>query len=223
SIPNMIDLVKTPFLLSLSLRALPRVVKDAVDLSKVKVTRLTLFNSFTDQWLDINKHRLANSALSAEAARALQDLLEEGFATSAIDFLQSLAAAIFKEQGGNPIVQYTPRSDKGTWKFKFFGPESDMVLLRESSPLSRTGVHHRFMHRSLLEYFYSQHIYETSADGTTISEGEENLVNIPWSQTNLVKKSSIIDFLAEYVQSDLNFKQKLRQIIELSKADAQAS
>ncbi|CAO3572658.1 unnamed protein product [Mortierella alpina] len=66
SIPNMMDLVKNPFLLSLSLQALPLVVQDGVDLAMVKVTRLTLYNSFVDQWLDINKHRLENITRNRE-------------------------------------------------------------------------------------------------------------------------------------------------------------
>ncbi|KAF9929352.1 hypothetical protein BGZ67_006388, partial [Mortierella alpina] len=220
SIPNMMELVKNPFLLSLSLRALPLVVEDAVDLSKVKVTRLTLYDSFTDQWLDNNKCRLESITLAAEAAKALKELREEGFAPSAIDFLKRLAAAIFKEQGGNPVVQYAPRSDKVTWKVAFFGPEPDKVLLRESSPLSRVGVQHRFMHRSLLEYFYSRHIYEAQS---SMSKGAQDIANHPLGQTYLVKESSIIDFLAEHVQSDPTFKLQLQRIIELSKTDASAS
>ncbi|KAF9932171.1 hypothetical protein BGZ67_004868, partial [Mortierella alpina] len=219
SIPNMMELVKNPFLLSLSLRALPRVVKNAADLTKVKITRLTLYNSFTDQWLDINKRRLANMALSAEVAKALQELFEEGFALSAIAFLKNLAAGIFTEQGGNPIVQYTPRSDKGTWKSQFFGPEPDTVLLRECSPLSRAGVQHRFLHRSLLEYFYSRHIYEAQI---SISESSQDLTDHPLSRTNVIKESSIINFLAEYVQSDAAFKQHLHLIVQVSKTDREA-
>ncbi|CAO3568102.1 unnamed protein product [Mortierella alpina] len=223
SIPDMMALVKNPFLLSLSLRALPRVVKGSVNLAKVKVTRLTLYSSFIDQWLDVSKRRLQNITLSGEVEKALQELLEEGFAPSANDFLKCLAAAIFKEQGGNPVVQYKPRTDKGSWKVKFFGSKPDTVLLRESSPLSRAGVQHRFMHRSLLEYFYSRHIQETNVDGGWMAEGSQSIADQPLSQTNLVKESSIIDFLAEHVQSDLAFKQLLHQIIELSKADVTAS
>ncbi|KAF9573679.1 hypothetical protein EC968_008195 [Mortierella alpina] len=220
AIPNMMELVKNPFLLSLALRALPFVVKDAADLAKIKITRLTLYSSFTDQWLDNNKRRLESIVLSPETAKALQELLDEGFTSSAIDFLKRLAAAIFKEQGGNPIVQYTPRSDKRTWKVEFFGSEPDTVLLRESSPLTRAGVQHRFMHRSLLEYFYARHIYELQ---TLMPEGAEDFISGPLRQTNLVKESSIINFLTEHIQNDQAFKQQLYRIIELSKTDATAS
>ncbi|KAF9278113.1 hypothetical protein BGZ68_008772, partial [Mortierella alpina] len=166
SIPNMKELVRNPFLLSLALRALPVVVKDAVDLANVKITRLTLFDSFINQWLELSKLRLENVNLSAETMSALQELLDEGFTVSAIGFSKDLAAAIFKEQDGNPVVQYTPRVDKTTWKVNFFGPRPDITLLRESNPLSRAGTQHKFFHRSLLKYFYSRHVYEPSEQNT---------------------------------------------------------
>ncbi|KAG0309424.1 hypothetical protein BGZ98_002612 [Dissophora globulifera] len=222
SIPNLMELVKNPFLLTLSLRALPGVVKDAADLANIKVTRLTLYDLFIDQWLEINKLRLKTIKLSAEAESALQDLLEEGFTPTAIDFLKDLATAIFREQDGNPVVQYTPRSDKGTWKVKFFGPSPDITLLRESSPLSRAGIQHRFMHRSLLEYFYSRQAHETSKI-KIVSDVSHDLMDHPLSQRNLVKEPSIVQFLAEHVQEDSAFKQRLYQIIERSKTDANAS
>ncbi|KAF8924522.1 hypothetical protein BGZ47_003957, partial [Haplosporangium gracile] len=215
SIPNMMELVKNPFLLALSLRALPGVVKGTVDLTKVKVTRLTLYDSFVDQWLEVNRLRLRRSKLPAEMEGALQGLLKEGFAVTATEFLKDLAATIFHEQDGNPVVEYKPRRDRGTWKIKFFGPELDITLLRESSPLSRASDQHRFIHRSLLEYFYSRHVHETGISN--------DLADYPLSQRNLVKEPSIIQFLAEHVQGDPAFKQRLQQIIERSKTDASAS
>ncbi|KAF9943369.1 hypothetical protein BGZ67_000049 [Mortierella alpina] len=223
AIPNMMDLVKNPFLLKLSLMALPKVVKDAVDLANVKVTRLTLYDSFINQWLESNKLRLETSILSGEADAARKDLLEDGFVQCAIDFSKDLAAAIFREQDGNPVVQYTSRSDRGTCKAKFFGSQADATILRESSPLSRAGVQHQFIHRSLLEYFYSRHIYETFADGGLMLEGSQDLAKQSLGTMNLVKETSIIDFLSEHVKSDPTFKLQLHQVIELSKTDASAS
>ncbi|CAO3570797.1 unnamed protein product [Mortierella alpina] len=223
SIPNMMELVKNPFLLKLALKALPKVVKDAVDLANVKVTRLTLYDSFISQWLDTNKLRLETMTLSGEADAARRDLLEDGFVQSAIDFSKDLAAAIFREQDGNPVVQYTARSDRARWKGKFFCSQADITILRESSPLSRAGVQHQFIHRSLLEYFYSRHIHETHAAGGSSIEGSQCVAEHPMSQTNLVKEPSIIDFLAEHVKRDADFKQRLHQIIELSKTDGTAS
>ncbi|KAG0343928.1 hypothetical protein BG005_002117, partial [Podila minutissima] len=234
SIPNLMELVKNPFLLTLSLRALPGVVKDAVDLANIKVTRLMLYDSFIDQWLETNKRRLKTIKLSAKERNALQELLDEGFAPIAIDFLKDLAAAIFREQDGNPVVQYTPRSDKGTWKFEFFGSKLRNKLLRESSPLSCVlressppsceGDLHQFIHTSLLEYFYSRHVYdETIETNGVLSEVSPGLADHPLSQRNLVKEPSIIQFLAEHAQGDSAFKQQLHQILERSKTDGKAS
>ncbi|KAF9950526.1 hypothetical protein BGZ72_007844, partial [Mortierella alpina] len=223
SIPNLMELVKNPFLLSLSLRALPGVLKDGTDATKIKVTRLTLYDSFIDQWLDISKRRLRTIKLSAEANSARQDLLEEGFAAIAIDFLKNLAAAIYKEQDGKPVVQYTPRSDNGTWKVEFFGLKPDIMLLRESSPLSRSGAQHRFLHRSLLEYFYCRHMYETARTADELSSVSLDLAEHPLSQKAFVKEPSIIQFLAEHAQGDSGFRERLHEMIERSKTDDMAA
>ncbi|KAF9129907.1 hypothetical protein BG015_004084, partial [Linnemannia schmuckeri] len=186
-IPNLAELVKNPFLLTLALNALPDVVMneaeggtDSITTHKTAtagvtdMTRLQLYKSFVDQWLDINKRRLATSltlqypttthtlTTTPTAASILQDLIDEGFKETALDFLQSLAAAIYKHQRGKPVVEYRHRSDKATWKAAFFGPELDITLLRESSPLTKVEKWHFFIHRSLLEYFYSCHLARTT-------------------------------------------------------------
>ncbi|CAO3565256.1 unnamed protein product [Mortierella alpina] len=223
SIPNLMELVKNPFLLSLALRALPGVVKDARDITSIKVTRLTLYNSFIDQWLDTSKKRLRTIKLLADAESARQELLDDDFVKIVLDFLKDLAAAIFKEQDGNPVVQYTHRSDKTTWKVKYFGQEPDIVLLREASPLSRSGAQYRFLHRSLLEYFYSRHIFETTKTTDALPHISVSLTEHPLSQKDLVMEPSIIQFLAEHAQHNHDFRHHIRQIIERSKTDDLAS
>ncbi|GJJ77482.1 protein HIRA/HIR1 [Entomortierella parvispora] len=230
SIPNLMELVKNPFLLTLALRALPSVVEGASDIAKIRMTRLTLYNSFIDQWLAVNQDRLTSSLTNSNPSKdtkvALQELLAEGFAASALDFLKDLAATIFHEQNGNPVVQYRPRRDKNTWKARFFSFEPDVTLLRDSSPLSRVGDQYRFIHRSLLEYFYCRHIHEagdTDTEDTDMeTNGSQDLTNHPLRDRNLVREPSIIQFLSEYAQEDLVFKERLHQIIQLSKADEQA-
>ncbi|CAO3565462.1 unnamed protein product [Mortierella alpina] len=223
SIPNLMELVKNPFLLSLSLGALPGVIKDGTDITKIKVTRLTLYNSFIDQWLEISERRLRTIKFAAEERNALQDLLEEGFAVTVVKFVKELAAAVFKEQDGNPVVQYSPLSDKGTWKVQFFGSQPLITILRECSPLSRSGVQYRFFHRSLLEYFYSRYVYETSETTDALSNVSGDFAKHPLSQKDLVKEPSIIQFLAENAQHNRDFRQQLYQIIERSKTDDLAS
>ncbi|KAF9282459.1 hypothetical protein BGZ88_011016 [Linnemannia elongata] len=160
-IPNLAELVKNPFLLTLALRALPDVAMNGergtdstttntATAGVTEMTRSQLYKSFVDQWLEINKLRLTTSltfqcpttayistTTTPAAASTLQDLIDEGFHEIALDFLQSLAAAIYKHQRGKPIVEYWHHVDKTTWKVAFFGPELDITLLRESSPLTK--------------------------------------------------------------------------------------
>ncbi|KAG0207344.1 WD repeat-containing protein 26, partial [Mortierella sp. GBA30] len=223
SIPDLMELVENPFLLNLSLKALPSLVEDGAIPAKITMTRLTLYDSFVDQWLKINCPKRHNKELSEPEQRALNDLSIEGFGSYATGFLKDLAAAIFREQGGKPVVEFKPISNRDPWKLEFFGPEPRSRFVRESCPLSRAGTKHQFIHISLLEYFYSRQVYETNETNGVLYGLSRNLASHPSSQGTLVSKPSIVQFLAEYVQRDSAFKQRLHQIIERSKTDDDAS
>ncbi|KAG0215375.1 hypothetical protein BGX33_001224 [Mortierella sp. NVP41] len=206
TIPNLMDLVKNPFLLTLALKVLPTVVRGHMDrmmtthnstgsdmistisnttdlknfefindfalekylrdargksdLSKLQITRVQLYDTFVEHWLGVNKRRLQDQRLSRNDQRTFDDLLADGFEVQGIAFQKDLAAAIFKEQEGKPVVDYIPNRDKASWKTAFLSSESETVLLRGASLLSRVGAQYRFVHRSVLEYFYSRTIYE---------------------------------------------------------------
>ncbi|KAG0373480.1 hypothetical protein BGX24_011644 [Mortierella sp. AD032] len=153
-VPKLMSLVKNPFLLGLALRSLPTIVDGVLDLEEIEITRVKLYDVFIEEWLDNNRRRLRSINLNIEAAAALEDLIDGGFTKIAIKFLKDLALAIFKEQDGSPIVRYVHRDDKTTWKVHFFGKDPEVRLLRDASPLTRTGDLNRFIHRSFLEYFY---------------------------------------------------------------------
>ncbi|KAG0072943.1 hypothetical protein BGZ90_011757, partial [Linnemannia elongata] len=222
AIPNLMELVKNPFLLSLSLTAFPAMAKDLPDFTKIKLTRLYIYDAFICQWAHIGEVRLRSMPLEAEGEKVLDGLIEDGFSQAVIDFLKDLAASIFQEQDGYPSVDYIQRRDSGSWKKKFFGSDLEPTFLRQSSPLARIGIQHSFIHHSLLEYFYSRYIFETNKINP-VSDVSQDLADHPLSQRDLVKEPSIIQFLAEYVQGESGFKQRLHQIIERSKADVTAS
>ncbi|OAQ23141.1 YVTN repeat-like/Quino protein amine dehydrogenase [Linnemannia elongata AG-77] len=230
TIPNLLDLVKNPFLLTLCLEALPSVVKEKSDLLRLRVTRVQLYDNFVEHWLGVNKRRLERQKLSGDALAAYNDLNEEGFEMNGLKFQQDLAAAIFTQQEGRPVVDYIHRRDKGSWKAKFFRPEPEETLLRDASLLSRAGAQYRFVHRSVLEYFYSCMICPSvnkqdefdpqvhfDSTFTKVSISDHPLSRI------LVAEPSIVHFLSERVPMNLNFKQHLHDIIELSKTNDQAS
>ncbi|KAG0064172.1 hypothetical protein BGZ89_009311 [Linnemannia elongata] len=233
TIPNLLDLVKNPFLLSLALEALPGVTHERQELSEIKITRVQLYDTFVDHWLGVNQRRLErNNALSKEDRDTLEHLINDNFIRCGIDYMQKLASAIFEEQDGHPVVQYVYRQDKDSWKAIFFGSDPEAKLLREASPLTRTGNQFRFVHRSVLEYFFSRVIYnpvETveedmdpepdTASPTALSSDSKN----PLFQKNLLTEPSIIQFLSDRVKSTPAFEQQLRAVIEQSKTDTNAA
>ncbi|KAG0319659.1 Transducin (beta)-like 1 X-linked receptor 1 [Linnemannia gamsii] len=229
AIPNLMDLVKNPFLLTLALKTLPKVVDTKQDLSSIRITRVGLYDKFVTQWLEINILRLQNSSLTHEESVALNLLVDDNFVLAGIDYMKRLSASLFKEQNGNPAVQYSPLREKKTWKAEFFRPDPEIRLLREASPLTRTGNLYRFIHRSVMEYFYSRMVYDpNTADfdpqPPSFSAGLFSSISVhPLSQMSLVIEPSIVQFLAERAQSSPTFKEQLVDIIELSKTEPQAS
>ncbi|KAF9902068.1 hypothetical protein EC991_005380 [Linnemannia zychae] len=232
-IPHLMELVKNPFLLTLALHTLPIVVADKVNLSKLRLTRVQLFDIFVGHWLEANKNRLLRQRLSKTKHDMLNDMLANGFEQDGILFQIQLAAAIFREQGGIPIVHYSPVDDKTSWKAEFFSSDPKPTFYRDSSLLTRAGNYYRFAHRSLLEYFYSLSIWNSSSNIDEFAPHQYldstgapvPITEHPLSSKSLVPEASVIQFLAERVQvsSTSNLKHHLVALIGLSMTDARAS
>ncbi|KAG0077622.1 hypothetical protein BGZ90_006840 [Linnemannia elongata] len=233
TIPGLIGLVKNPFLLSLALGALPAVVEGKDDLSRVRVNRVQLYDSFVKHWLRASKRRLRNQnlKLSREEQRMVDELLDDGFEESWIKFQADLAAAIFQEQEGKPVVEYNHRRDKSSWKGTFFNSDLDTCILRDASLLVRSGNMYRFVHRSILEYFYSCTVCPPPAIDTEFApqgslesaSAPPSIVDHPLSKKSLVREPSIVQFLAQRAQMNPEFKQQLKDLLEQSKTDERAS
>ncbi|KAG0005411.1 hypothetical protein BGZ65_011211 [Modicella reniformis] len=159
-IPSLKDLVRNPFLLTLSLEVLPRMVDPGQHLSATQVTRVALYDQFVEQWLERGKKRLGEKEMSHQARSAFESLSDEGFALNGIDYLKKLAVAIYKEQGGHPVIEYSRSKDEGTWKAAFFSREDEKQLLRDACPLTRSSNQYRFIHRSLLEYGLARAVFD---------------------------------------------------------------
>ena len=247
-IPSLKELVKNPFLMSLSLEVLPRIVDPGQGISATHVTRMALYDQFIENWLERGKKRLGEKNLSPQAKAAFESLTDEGFTRNGVDYLKKLSVAIYKEQGGQPIVSYSRYKDEDTWKANFFNRDDEKQLLREACPLTRSGNQHRFIHRSLLEYgvalavFDPQEVKEKtvpesslarrgsaisalSSDGldpvkeiSVVSDQRADL-NSPLVWRSFVNEPSVSQFLEERVQQEPLFKQQLHDYIEQSKND----
>lgn len=224
-IPGLIELASNPFLLTLALQALPKINHSEQDLSQIRLTRVELYDSFTNQWLETNRRRLEDSVLSSEAQSTFDNLLEAGFIQYGLSYQKDLAAAIFRRQDGTPVVEYIHLRDSRTWKAAFFAPDTQATLMREASPISRSGNQYRFFHRSILEYLYSRTISDpfdpnqVPEHGAAAEESTESLVTHPLNQRNIAREPSILQFLAERVVLDASFRSRLLGAIESSKTD----
>jgi len=246
-IPGLKELVRNPFLMTLSLEVLPRMVDPGEHLSATKVTRVGLYDQFIEHWLERGKKRLSEKELSPQTKAAFESLIDEGFAQNGIDFLKKLSVAIYKEQDGHPIVRYSRFKDEGSWKKEFFNREDEKQLLREACPLTRNGNQYRFIHRSLLEYglalavfdpndwkeeplpgtysgrrgsagsAYSFRILRSMKETTPVEQGPD--LNSPLAWRYFVDEPSVLQFLTERVQQEPVFKQQLLDCIEHSKTD----
>lgn len=230
-IPKLIELVSNPFLLTLALRALPKVIRSETDLSTIRLTRVELYDNFTEQWLETNKLRLVASPLSLEVQEAFDILLDEDFIQQGLNFQKNLAMAIFQHQDGVPVVEYSHFRESRTWKAPFFAPGVQTALLRDSSPLTRSSNQYRFLHRSILEYLYSRVMsdpfepvqHATSDPSTTDRVSFKRLVDHPLNQRSIVGEPSVLEFLAERAQLEPLFKAQLLSALESSKVDEKVS
>ncbi|KAF9345318.1 hypothetical protein BGX34_004858, partial [Mortierella sp. NVP85] len=244
-IPSLRELVKNPFMMTLSLEVLPRLA-DPGNLSITSITRVALYDHFIEQWLERSKRRLEEKDMTPQARAVFESLGAEGFTLNGIEYLKRLAVAIYKEQDGHPVVEYSQLNDEGTWKVTFFNQEHARLLL-EASPLIRKGNQHRFIHRSFLEYGMARAIFDpqgkrnkavsnpvlgrrgsvSSIFSFETEDGSEHIAfpeEEPDFDSPLVWKSfmndySLIQFLEERVLQEPLFKRQLLNYIEYSKMD----
>ncbi|KAF9140315.1 WD_REPEATS_REGION domain-containing protein [Mortierella sp. GBA39] len=119
AIPNVMDLVKNPFMLTLALKALPDLFASNTNQARIRITRVELYDIIVDQWLETNRLRIEHNRLSPMDRKVFASLMDADFIQCGIDYLLRLAAAILKKQDGNPIVQYIHLREKNTWKADF--------------------------------------------------------------------------------------------------------
>ncbi|KAG0016805.1 hypothetical protein BGZ80_008932, partial [Entomortierella chlamydospora] len=216
------------------MEVLPRLVDPGNNLTTTKVTRVTLYDEFVALWLEQGKRRLGNKDLNPQARADFERLTDEGFTQNGISFLKDMASAIYKNQAGNPVVTYSRKQDQGKWKEAFFSREDENQLLLEASPLTRSGIQYRFIHKSLLEYFFARSVFEPQ-------EGKEKSIQaaaptrrgsvhssfsfddqlVP-EEDDLISEPSILDFLTDRVQQEPLFEEQLLSMIEQSKSNKEA-
>ncbi|KAG0368971.1 hypothetical protein BGX24_002600 [Mortierella sp. AD032] len=173
-IPNLMNLVKNPFLLTLALKALPFLSTNGLDQTQLEAAKQDLYRGFIKEWIQLSQRRLDGASLCQEVQGVYDELLEAGFEWCVWDYSKRLAEAIYVLHERRPVVEYTHRKDKGSWKMEFFGPDIDPTLLREASPLTRAGIQHWFIHQSLLDYFASLSVFDPDVSNKGDPDGDDD-------------------------------------------------
>ncbi|KAF9993090.1 hypothetical protein BGZ80_008287, partial [Entomortierella chlamydospora] len=229
-IPNLQDLVKNPFILKISLEVLPRLLRTNTNFSSTRITRVQLYDEFVALWIDRGKIRLREMELSPYDKSTFKRIADSGFQQYGITYLKELVTAIYEHQNGNPVVRYSERVDRRTWKETFFSDKDGSHLLREVIPLTRNGDQYRFIHKSLLEYGLSLAVFGPSqrnedtevmslesrrgSTGSALSFespsltertatiDDQSLLDSPLGKRNLVGERSVLQFLTERAQQE---------------------
>ncbi|KAG0273458.1 WD_REPEATS_REGION domain-containing protein, partial [Linnemannia gamsii] len=174
-IPNLMELVKNPYILSFILDHLPKIAGSSQDVSRSRVSFDELYKYIFDHWMGVGKQRLHGKTMSSSEQQALGRLTEYGFTTTCMEYLKDLAVEIFTRQRNDPVVEYSHLRHKNTdsWKTRFFGPDPESKLLQESVPLIRSGNFYRFVHPSLLQYLYSLAVFDPNSSNDDNDDNDD--------------------------------------------------
>ncbi|KAG0222019.1 hypothetical protein BGX31_009410 [Mortierella sp. GBA43] len=151
--PCLHNLSRNPLLLSLTLEALPRLVDSQHTLLSKKFFKVEVYDQIVAHWFE---HYKARQSESDPEGKDWEKSTCGNIVRNGIDYLKRLAAAIYKNQGGDPVVEYSHlfsrlKSDEA-WKEELFGEGGLNQVLLEASPLKRCGHKFQFIHPSILEY-----------------------------------------------------------------------
>lgn len=233
-IPNLMDLVGNPFLLSVSLQVLHLVIGDTLDLKSIQVTGVQLYDKFVEKWTERGLKRLQrNQRLPSDQRTALKLLGNDyvSFSRHAIDYMKELAKLIFEEQeqaGNNPTIEYSQLTEEKTWKVDFFSNNAKVSVLREVSLIVGTGTQFQFLHRSMLEYFYSLGFFDpatmkTDQHGIPSYEAFLNsFQSHKLTKRSIVDQPLVIQFLGERARTDPDWKQILLVLMDTMKTDVES-
>lgn len=155
NVPNLMDLVGNPYILSVILEELPRMADSVRDEAGPVVSFDELYKKVFEKWMGPNMRRLYSRGKTNDEERAFGELSEYDFATECMEHMKDLAVEIIRNQKKNSSsVRYT-HNDRAEWKSRFFGKDAKARLLQELIPLTRSGTTYRFLFPSLLDYLFS--------------------------------------------------------------------
>ncbi|KAF9113675.1 hypothetical protein BGW39_003623, partial [Mortierella sp. 14UC] len=233
AIPHLMELIGNPFLLTVSLQVLHRIVGTNQDLSTIRITRVKLYDVFIGEWMKRGHKRLQDHkrSLPFEERKALATLNNDhvDFTRHVIGFMKRLSTSIIEEQAGNPTIEYSQHSDSGSWKGQHFGDSAENNLFRQVGPLVGTGTQARFLHRSLVEYFYSLVFFDPEENTPVVSNGalsyqelRNSLKSHSLTKKSIVGAPLVVQFLSERARAEPALKKQLLAMMDTMETDVES-
>ncbi|GAM52812.1 hypothetical protein EBME_1275 [bacterium endosymbiont of Mortierella elongata FMR23-6] len=162
-IPNVKELLGTPFLLKMALSVLPTLEKPRP--AQRALTRIKLYEQFVQTWFERSLARLdaIQSKLMETEQKAFRGLKDEGFIEHSQTFNTQFALEMSKAQ--TTVAEYSPIASLGKLqdkRYKTFLSNKDEAknLLRFSALLTRQQQQYRFIHKSIQDYLVARAIWE---------------------------------------------------------------
>jgi len=253
-LPAVYQLIASPLLLHMVVQVLPELAQQANP--RQPTTRADIYAAFIKKWVEREFLRVQVREEALQSDRTTFD----SFVSSFDDFVGLLAFRMLLEgTQGKALteVPYRPLAKRAMKKatgamaqlrakrakesnhndeiwHKFFGTEDDKVVQhRAACPLRCVNHTYSFYHRSFLEYFIADYLYERSVcieeDGEEpfgledyhefVTGAADN--NELWcSQKLLVKEPSVLEFLADKVNYRPDMQQRLLAMVYASRASA---
>ncbi len=162
-IPNVKELLGTPFLLKMALKVLPTLGDATFSLTRVK-----LYEQFVQSWFERSLARLdaIHSKFTGEEKKAFNRLKKAGFIKHSQVFNMNFALAMYKKR--TTVAEYSDIADSGELQNKqyeaFLNNEDEKInLLRFSALLICQHRQYRFIHKSIQDYLVARAVWEELA------------------------------------------------------------
>ncbi len=215
------ELVGNPFLLKISLSELPE-LSEVLQARGQRFTRIALYEQFVKSWFNRSQQRLSQIQLNPEEVREFRSLERKGFSERGVGFSKKLALEMYRV--GEVTVTYSAKSDdpweeptievSHDWRKRLLGDENAMtVLMRLNAPLISQGDQHRFIHKTLQDYFVARALWEEF-------DVHKKMGLTSWlNRLDIANDPAVLQFLAERVRQEPELKSHLLSVLEQSKGE----
>ncbi|WP_284271892.1 NACHT and WD40 repeat domain-containing protein, partial [Mycoavidus cysteinexigens] len=167
-IPNVKELLGTPFLLKMALSVLPTL--DEARPGQVALTRIKLYEQFVRTWFERSLARLdaIQSKLTEAQKNAFYGLKEDGFIGHSQVFNTDFALAM--SEAKTTVAEYSAVARRGIPQDKRYeaflsNQDEGKKLLRFSALLTRQQQQYRFIHKSIQDYLVVRAVWEELESG----------------------------------------------------------